>query len=99
GEEDRYSHTDLWDFSANVDGSQKIVELLRPTIQKANPELLARVDANFTKVDQKLAKYKTPDGGFATYDKVNEADKKEMKTAIASLAEDLSQLRGTLGVE
>ncbi|MEH1927252.1 iron uptake system protein EfeO [Nostoc sp.] len=99
GEEDRYSHTDLWDFSANVDGSQKIVELLRPAIQKANPELLGRVDANFTKVDQKLAKYKTPDGGFATYDKVSEADKKEMKTAIAALAEDLSQLRGTLGVE
>ena len=98
GEEDRYSHTDLWDFSANVDGSQKIVELLRPVIQKANPDLLARVDANFTKVDQKLAKYKTPDGGFATYDKVSEADKKDMKTAIAALSEDLSQLRGTLGV-
>ncbi|MEH2294693.1 iron uptake system protein EfeO [Nostoc sp.] len=98
GEEDRYSHTDLWDFSANVDGSQKIVELLRPVIQKANPDLLGRVDANFTKVNQKLAKYKTPDGGFATYDKVSEADKKDMKTAIAALSEDLSQLRGTLGV-
>ena len=98
GEEDRYSHTDLWDFSANVDGSQKIVELLRPVIQKANPDLLARVDSNFTKVDQKLAKYKTPDGGFATYDKVSEPDKKDMKTAIAALSEDLSQLRGTLGV-
>ncbi|OYE03109.1 iron uptake system protein EfeO [Nostoc sp. 'Peltigera membranacea cyanobiont' 232] len=98
GEEDRYSHTDLWDFSANVDGSQKIVELLRPVIQKANPDLLARVDANFTKVNQGLAKYKTPDGGFATYDKVSDADKKDMKTAIAALSEDLSQLRGTLGV-
>ncbi|MEH2183259.1 iron uptake system protein EfeO [Nostoc sp.] len=98
GEEDRYSHTDLWDFSANVEGSQKIVELLSPVIQKANPDLLKRVDSNFTKVNQKLAKYKTPDGGFATYDKVSEADKKDMKTAIASLSEDLSQLRGTLGV-
>ncbi|MDZ8258091.1 iron uptake system protein EfeO [Nostoc sp. ChiQUE01b] len=98
GEEDRYSHTDLWDFSANVEGSQKIVELLHPIIQKANPDLLTRVDSNFTKVNQKLAKYKTPDGGFATYDKVSEADKKDMKTAIAALSEDLSQLRGTLGV-
>ncbi|MEH1844558.1 MAG: iron uptake system protein EfeO [Nostoc sp.] len=98
GEEDRYSHTDLWDFSANVEGSQKIVELLHPVIQKANPDLLTRVDSNFTKVNQKLAKYKTPDGGFATYDKVSEADKKDMKTAIAALSEDLSQLRGTLGV-
>jgi iron uptake system component EfeO len=34
GEEDRYSHTDLWDFQANVDGAQKIVELLRPLLQK-----------------------------------------------------------------
>ncbi|MEH2325923.1 MAG: iron uptake system protein EfeO [Nostoc sp.] len=98
GEEDRYSHTDLWDFSANVEGSQKIVELLRPVIQTANPDLLARVDTNFTKVNQGLAKYKTPDGGFATYDKVSETDKKDMKTAIAALSEDLSQLRGTLGV-
>lgn len=47
GEEDRYSHTDLWDFQANVEGSQKIVDLLRPQLQKANPELLAKVDANF----------------------------------------------------
>ena len=23
GEEDRYSHTDLWDFQANVEGSQR----------------------------------------------------------------------------
>ncbi|MDZ8223440.1 iron uptake system protein EfeO [Nostoc sp. ChiVER01] len=98
GEEDRYSHTDLWDFSANVEGSQKIVQLLRPIIQKANPELLGRVDTNFTKVNQGLAKYKTPDGGYATYDKVSETDKKDMKTAIAALSEDLSQLRGTLGV-
>ena len=51
GEEDRYSHTDLWDFQANVEGSQKIVDLLRPQLQKANPELLAKVDANFKKVD------------------------------------------------
>ncbi len=98
GEEDRYSHTDLWDFSANVEGSQKIVELLRPLIQKANPELLARIDTNFTKVNQGLAKYKTPDGGFATYNNVSETDKKDMKTTIAALSEDLSQLRGTLGV-
>ncbi len=34
GEEDRYSHTDLWDFQANIDGAQKIVDLLRPQLQK-----------------------------------------------------------------
>ncbi len=34
GEEDRYSHTDLWDFRANIDGAQKIVDLLRPQLQR-----------------------------------------------------------------
>jgi iron uptake system EfeUOB component EfeO/EfeM len=51
GEEDRYSHTDLWDFQANVDGAQKIVELLRPLLQQASPDLLAKVDDNFKTVD------------------------------------------------
>lgn len=62
GEEDRYSHTDLWDFQANIDGAQKIVDLLRPQLQKENSALLAKVDANFKKVDSILSKYRTKDG-------------------------------------
>ena len=31
GEEDRYSHTDLYDFVANVEGAEKIYELLTPS--------------------------------------------------------------------
>jgi iron uptake system component EfeO len=99
GEEDRYSRTDLWDFNSNVEGSQKIVELLRSQIQKNNPELLKRVDNNFTKVNQGLTKYKASRGGFVTYEKLTESDKKDLKAAITVLAEDLSQLRGTLGVD
>ena len=38
GEEDRYSHTDLYDFQANVDGAKKIVDLLRPLTMKADAE-------------------------------------------------------------
>ncbi|MCK8417828.1 imelysin family protein, partial [Erwinia amylovora] len=51
GEEDRYSRTDLWDFKANIDGAQKIVILLRPLVEKADPQLLAKVDGYFNKVD------------------------------------------------
>ena len=28
GEEDRYSHTDLWDFAANIEGSKQLIMLL-----------------------------------------------------------------------
>ena len=98
GEEDRYSHTDLWDFQANVDGAQKIVDLLRPQLQKNNAELLAKVDANFKKVDSILGKYRTKDG-YETYDKLTDADRNALKGPITTLAEDLAQLRGVLGLD
>ncbi len=98
GEEDRYSRTDLWDFQANIDGSQKIVDLLRPLLQKANAELLHKIDQQFTAVNQTLKKYAKPEGGFATYDKLTDRDRNDLKATITSLAEDLSHLRGTLGI-
>ncbi|NJR31710.1 MAG: iron uptake system protein EfeO [Chamaesiphon sp. CSU_1_12] len=99
GEENRYAGTDLWDFTANVEGSQKIVELLRPQLEAANPELVKRVDSNFAKVTAGLNKYKTADGGYQSYDKLKDGDRKDLKGAITLLAEDLSKLRGTLGVD
>jgi iron uptake system component EfeO len=98
GEEDRYSHTDLWDFQANIDGSQKIYALLRPLTAKRNPAFVRRVDDNFKQVDAILAKYRSGDG-FQSYDKVQESDRKAMKGPITTLAEDLSTLRGQLGLE
>jgi iron uptake system component EfeO len=98
GEEDRYSHTDLWDFQANMDGAQKIVELLRPLLQKSDGALLKKIDGNFDDVNRILAKYRTKDGGFETYDKLTDADKKILASAITTLAEDLAKLRGTLGL-
>ncbi|WP_152601470.1 iron uptake system protein EfeO [Erwinia oleae] len=98
GEEDRYSRTDLWDFQANVDGAQKIVNLLRPMLQKHDEQLLAKVDANFAKVDGVLKKYRTKDG-FESYDKLTDADRNALKGPITTLAEDLSKLRGTLGLD
>ena len=99
GEEDRYSKTDLWDFQANLDGAQKIVALLKPDLKTRDPELLGRIDANFAKVDKGLAQYKVAGGGFASYDTLKPDDQKALKGPITVLAEDLSKLRGTLGID
>ena len=99
GEEDRYSRTDLWDFQANVDGAQKIVTLLHPLIVKQDPQLSARLHENFTKVDALLAKYRTKDGGFESYEKLTDHDRTAFKAPVTTLAEDLSALKGALGVE
>ncbi len=98
GEEDRYSRTDLYDFQANIDGAQEIVALLRPLVQPRDPALSQRIDANFAKVDAVLARYKVGDG-FKSYEAVSDADRTVLKGPVTALAEDLSRLRGTLGVE
>ncbi|MFJ3485768.1 iron uptake system protein EfeO [Pseudomonas sp. NPDC090202] len=98
GEEDRYSHTDLYDFQGNVDGAKKIVDLFKPQLEKSDKAFVAKVDKNFATVDKILAKYKTKDGGFETYDKVKENDRKALTGPVNTLAEDLSQMRGKLGL-
>jgi len=97
GEEDRYSHTDLWDFKANFDGSQKIFELVRPMIEKSDAAFVKKVAENFETIDKTLAKYKSGDG-YVTYDKLTDSDRTVLAAAVNTLAEDLSQLRGKLGL-
>jgi iron uptake system component EfeO len=99
GEEDRYSRTDLWDFAANIEGARKIVELLHPLTRTANKALDDIIGKNLDDVDKVLAKYKLPGGGFEPYDKVSDRDRTLLRRPITTLAEDLSKLRGTLGLD
>lgn len=98
GEEDRYSHTDLWDFQANFEGAYKIVELLRPLVEKEDKAFAEKTDANFKTVFDTLAKYKTAEGGFVTYSNLTDADRKLLAGRVNVLAEDLSKLRGMMGL-
>ncbi|HEY0201241.1 MAG TPA: iron uptake system protein EfeO [Burkholderiaceae bacterium] len=98
GEENRYSHTDLWDFQANFEGAYKIVELLRPLVARENKAFADKADANFNVVFDTLKKYRTADGGFETYSKLTERDRKVLAGRVNTLAEDLSKLRGMLGL-
>ncbi|MBB5222718.1 iron uptake system component EfeO [Amaricoccus macauensis] len=98
GEEDRYSHTDLWDFRGNFDGAQKIVELMRPLVIDRDPDFIKTVDENFATIDTILSKYQSGEG-YVTYDNLTEADRVVLAAAVNTLAEDLSTLRGKLGLD
>lgn len=102
GEEDRYSHTDLWDFQGNVDGSQKIFALFQPLIAEEDPAFVERVEDNFAAVEATLAHYRLaaddPEAGFVSYEKVSDADRRALVGPVTVLAEDLSTLRGKLGL-
>ncbi len=91
GEEDRYSHTDLWDFEANVAGVREALDVLSPTLRARNPSLLATADAQFDQVDQALSAYKTPDG-YVDYSTVGKADRRRLTTLVNTLAETMSKV-------
>ena len=48
GEEDRYSKTDLWDFDANLQGSQAAIDKLSPALKEADPHCSARSTAGIS---------------------------------------------------
>ncbi|MGB3438468.1 MAG: iron uptake system protein EfeO [Actinophytocola sp.] len=91
GEEDRYSHTDLWDFRSNVDGSQAAIAALRPVIEDRDPKLLTTLDERFAAVDAVLEKHRAGDG-FKLYTELTPADIKEMSEAVDALGEPISQV-------
>ncbi|MFE1831715.1 iron uptake system protein EfeO [Streptomyces yangpuensis] len=94
GEEERYSHTDLVDFKANVEGAQKAYELLKPIAEKNDPELSKQLDAQFAALNTLLDKYRADKASyeFTSYDKVGEAERKELSDGVNALAEPLSKL-------
>jgi iron uptake system component EfeO len=95
GEEDIFSHTDLWDFKANVEGSQTAVASVRPIVDERNAELGKRVDQRFADVEALLEKYRQGDG-FVSYDKVTEPQRQELSRAIDALSKEVSQVQGVI---
>ncbi|MFI1757066.1 iron uptake system protein EfeO [Streptomyces sp. NPDC020571] len=94
GEEERYSHTDLVDFKANVEGAQQSYALLKPVAKENDAALTTELDGQFAALDKLLDQYRPNPGSyeFTSYDKVGKADRKELSDAVNALAEPLSKL-------
>lgn len=94
GEEEIFSHTDLYDFKANVEGAEKIFTILENKIEAKDPELAKNLNEKFKAVNDLLAKYKTKDG-YVSYTELTKDDTKALAEAVNHLGEPLSQM-GTI---
>jgi iron uptake system component EfeO len=91
GEEERYSHIDLVDFEANVEGSEAAFEAVKPLLDESDADLSGEIEADFKMVFNSLQPYRTADG-FVAYTELTKADTKKLAVAIDTLAEKLSQV-------
>ncbi|WP_394938972.1 iron uptake system protein EfeO [Psychromicrobium sp. YIM B11713] len=94
GEEEAYSHIDMVDFVANVEGSQQSFEYLRPALTKIDADLTKTISAKFDEVNKTLDGYKGPGfGGYKLYDAAfKAAEGKKLTQLIQSLQAPLSKI-------
>ncbi|MEA2151741.1 MAG: iron uptake system component EfeO [Solirubrobacteraceae bacterium] len=95
GEEDRYSHADLWDIAANVAGAQAAFDLLAPALRSRDAALAQTVTARFAAVRRALRATQTG-GRYPRYDTVGQAQRRRLSQLVDALAEPLSQVAGRL---
>jgi iron uptake system component EfeO len=91
GEEEIWSHTDLWDFQANVDGARIAFENLRPVLDQKNAALATELDTKFTALQAELKKHATG-SGFKYYNELSPAQVQRLAAHVDALGEPLSKL-------
>lgn len=91
GEEERYSHTDLYSIEANIEGSEAAYRSLEPVLSDRDPELVAEINDRFTDLYDTLAPYREGDG-WAPYTGLDEDERRELSQSVDALAEPLSRI-------
>ncbi|WP_395147754.1 iron uptake system protein EfeO [Moraxella atlantae] len=92
GEEEIFSHTDLYDFRANIDGAKKIFEILKPKIQAKDPALVTELETHFAQVDALMDQYKIGTNDYVSYTELKPEDTKALAEAVNKLGEPLARM-------
>lgn len=97
GEEERYSHSDLNGFAANLEGARKVVDLLRPLLSNSAGDLLQKIDAATADLAAAFDALNT-DNGYRPYDQVQAAQRQQIAEKARSLADALEGVDPALGL-
>ena len=92
GEEEVYSHTDLYDFRANIEGAEKLFEIFKPKLSKVDEKLVEELNIRFKEVNTLLDKYMVDDKNYKSYTQLTNEDTRLLSEAVTKLGEPLAQL-------
>lgn len=98
GEEDEFSHTDLYDFLANVEGARVAFESVRSLASSSQDgaTLADDIAGEFDAMTALLGTYGSFDAGFVSYDTVGDDARAALAAQLNALAEPLSQLTAVI---
>jgi iron uptake system component EfeO len=91
GDEERYSHLDLTDANANVQGAQQVYEALRPIVLTQDPELVLKVDTRFATLEEDLAQYNLG-ATFAVYEALSKSQLHQLTSDVNALLSPMGQV-------
>lgn len=90
GEEETYSHTDLVDLAANVEGSKAVYFAIIPALNDGHQELADQLDQQFQTMEKTLSQY-NKDGQYALYTDLKTEQIRELSDQLSQLSELMSQ--------
>ncbi len=97
GEEEIWSHTDLWDFQANVDGARVAFDSLRPALEQKDPALAKTLEDKFAALQSELDQHARGEG-FAYYNELSQAQVQQLASLVDALGEPLSGLTAAVAL-
>jgi len=94
GEEERYSHTDLLDVQANVEGAEQAFAALQPALVRIDPTLTGTITSRFAALHTVLDRYRDArdPSGFVRFGQVTAPDKRALSAAVTAVQEPLSRV-------
>ncbi|KAB2328732.1 Efem/EfeO family lipoprotein [Cytobacillus depressus] len=90
GEEERYSHVDLMDLGANVEGSFEIYNAILPALIENDKELASKLDLHFNQMTTILNSYKK-NGQYVLYTELTKEQIREISQKLGVLSELMAQ--------
>ena len=99
GEENWWSHKDLYDFQANIQGSRIAFDMVKDIAAERGEEgqkLVDDIENRFNDIQELLDQYGSLESGFVDYDEVDAGEQAKLTRSLDALREPLSNLTGTV---